>query len=156
MEMMPDYSNPDVKKHVREILSMFVGHGRSMTWARLAEMTWDGEATVATWERRLRSYVDQAGPLMPLDIFMRVFTVLPPAAFQRFAAKMGFSAGPLEPDAVNAVRRAGRAAARISAKIAGALEDGLIDHAELADIENTVFEEGPHINSVLGGGSALN
>ena len=154
MEMMPDFSNGDVKKHVREILQMFVGHGRGLSWTRLAELTCDGDSAVQTWERRLRSYVDAAGPLMPLDIFMRVFTVLPGAAFERFSARMGFSTAPREIDDEATVRRAIVAAARFAAKGAEALEDGHVSHIERADLANDAMGLGPIINSIAGAGSA--
>jgi hypothetical protein len=57
MEMMPEFSNEAVKALARDILRHFVGHGRSISWAALADATWNGEGHVDTWERRLRSYV---------------------------------------------------------------------------------------------------
>ncbi len=154
MEMMPGFSNPDVKIHIRDTLQMFVGHARPVSWARLAELTHDGEGTLATYERRLRSYVEVDGPLMPLDTFMRVFTVLPPQAFARVAARMGFSTSPLEVEVVATVRRAVAACARFAANGAEALEDGHINHVELANLSDEAMALGPVINSIAGSGSA--
>ena len=151
MEMMPDFSTDNVKKFMGDTLRLYVGHGRSTSWAYLAEATHNGEGPVQTWERRLRSYVDPAGNLPPLDIFMRIIAVLPPAAMQRVANFMGFSAGLLEVDGTASVRRAGAAAARFAANVAEALEDGHIDHNEMAALATGAIELGPLINTVAGG-----
>ena len=151
MEMMPDFSTDNVKSFMRDTLRLYVGHGRNVSWAYLAEATHNGEGTVQTWERRLRSYVDPEGPLIPIDIFMRVVAVLPPAAFQRVAIFMGFSAGLLEVDGTASVRRAVAAASRFVANAAEALEDGHIDHNEMAGLATDAIALGPLVNTVAGG-----
>lgn len=151
MEMMPDFSTDNVKSFMRDTLRLYVGHGRSVSWEYLAEATHNGEGTRKTWERRLRSYVDPDGPLVPLDIFMRIVAVLPHAAFQRVAIFMGFSAGLLEVDGTASVRRAGAAAARFAANVAEALEDGHIDHNEMDRLTTDAINLGPLVNTVAGG-----
>lgn len=155
MEMTPGFSNEAVKALVRDILRLFVGHGRTMSWAALADATFDGDGTVETWERRLRSYVEPDGPLMPLDVSMRVFSVLPPAAYQRLANRMGFVTAPLQFEATATVRHAVAACARFAANGAEALEDGHLSHVKLASLSNDAFALGPIINSIAGSGSAL-
>lgn len=139
-----------------DTLRLYVGHAKRFTFAELAAATFDGEGDLKTWERRLRSYTDASAPMMPADVFMRIFAALPPAAFQRVASRMGFSTAPMEVDEAATVRRAGTAAARIAAVVAEASEDGRIDHGELANMARIAAEELPSINSVVGAGSALN
>lgn len=155
MEMMPEFSNEAVKALARDILRHFVGHGRSISWAALADSTWNGEGHVDTWERRLRSYVEADGPMMPLDTAMRIFSVLPPAAFQRIARRMGFVTAPLHVEVNATVRHAVAACARFAANGAEALADGHLSHVKLASLSNDAFALGPIINSIAGSGSAL-
>ena len=149
MEMMPDFSTDNVKSFMRDTLRLYVGHGRSTSWAYLAEATWNGEGSVQTWERRLRAYVDTSGGLPPLDIFMRIIAVLPPAAMQRVANFKGFSAGLLGVDGTATLRKA--APPGSDANAAEALEDGHIDHNEMAALATGAIELGPLINTVAGG-----
>lgn len=155
MEMTPEFSNEAVKAYVRDILRHFVGHGRSISWAALADSTWNGEGSVDTWERRLRSYVEADGPMMPFDTAMRIFAVLPPSAFQRIARRMGFVTAPLRVELGATVRHAVAACARFAANGAEALQDGHLSHVKLASLSNDAFELGPIINSIAGSGSAL-
>ncbi|SKB26947.1 hypothetical protein [Sphingopyxis flava] len=152
MENIGAFSAPAVKMLISDTLRMYVGgYGKRFTWPELADATFDANGDLKTWERRLRSYVEDGGPLMPLDVFMRVFAALPPQAFQRVATRMGFSTAPMEVDGAATVRRAGVVAARISQKVAEALEDGRIDHGELAGIISEVNEATPVFNSIAGG-----
>lgn len=125
MEMMPEFSAGRAVELIRDTLHMFVGHGRRFSWADLAAATGDKE-------RKLRSYVELDGPLMPLDVFMRVFTVLPPEAFARVARRMGYSATPLQVDDEATVRRALSQSARLVADGNEFLEDGRLSPRERA------------------------
>jgi len=154
MELIGQFSTPAVKMLLGDTLRLYVGHAKRFSFAELAEATFDGEGDLRTWERRLRSYTDANAPMMPADVFMRIFAALPPAAFQRVASRMGFSTAPMEVDEAATVRRAGRAAARIASAIADANEDGHIDHGDLLVIAKVAAEELPAINSIAGGGSA--
>ncbi|RKF23358.1 hypothetical protein D6851_02485 [Altericroceibacterium spongiae] len=146
MEMMPEYSIPSVKRLVADTLRMFVGHGRRISWADLAAATGDKE-------RKLRSYVETDGPEMPLDVFMRVFAILPPEAFARVARHMGFSAAPLDlcPDAT--MLRALAQSARLVAEGNEFLEDGVIDHSERAMLAKRAGDLLPILQSIAGNGS---
>lgn len=117
MEMMPEFSVANVKARIADTLHLFVGRGRRLSWADIAAATGDEE-------RKLRSYVEADGPMMPLDVLMRVFTVLPPEAFARVARLMGFSAAPLDVDCDASVRRALAQSARLVADGNEFLEDG--------------------------------
>lgn len=155
MEITGQFSVPAVKMLIADTLRMFVGgYGKRFTWPELAEATWDRDGDLKTWERRLRSYVEDGGSLMPVDVMMRVFSVLPPQAFQRIATRMGFSVAPMEVEEAASVRRAGAAAARIAAKVADANEDGQFTHSEMIEIVETITEEMPSIHSVVGAGTA--
>lgn len=154
MEIIGQFSSPAVKMLLGDTLRMFVGgYGKRFTWPELAEATREPDTDVKTWERRLRSYVEEGGPLMPVDVMMRVFCALPPQAFQRVASRMGFTVAPMEVDEAATVRRAGAAAARIAAVVADANEDGHVDHAELNQIVDVIITEMPSIHSVVGAGT---
>lgn len=123
MEMMPAYSSDAAKVLIGDTLRMFVGRGRRLSWADLAAATGDKETT-------LRSYAADDGSLMPLDCFMRVFSVLPPEAFARVARAMGFSASPAEVDDEATVRRVLAQSSRLVADGNEFLEDGRLSHTE--------------------------
>lgn len=146
MEMMPDFSVPTVKGLIGDTLRLFVGHARRISWADLAAATGDKE-------RKLRSYVETDGPEMPLDVFMRVFVVLPPEAFARVARHMGFGAEPLDvcPDAT--VMEALASAARLVAEITEFLKDGKLDHRERAALAALASALLPALQSIAGSGS---
>jgi hypothetical protein len=146
MEMMPDFSVPNVKALISDTLRMFVGHARRFSWADLATATGDKE-------RKLRSYVEADGPEMPLDVFMRVFAVLPPEAFARVARHMGFGAEPLEvcPDAT--VLRALSQSARLVADGNEFLEDGKLTPRERAQLAERASALLPVLQSIAGSGS---
>lgn len=155
MEITGQFSSSAVKMLLADTLRMFVGgYGKRFTWAELAAATRDADTDPKTWERRLRSYVEEGGSLMPVDVMMRVFSALPPEAFQRIATRMGFSVAPMEVDEAASVRRAGAAAARIASKVAEANEDGHVDHGELIEIVEVIQAEMPSIHSVVGAGTA--
>ncbi|KUO53173.1 MAG: hypothetical protein APF82_00875 [Sphingomonadales bacterium BRH_c42] len=147
MEMMPDFSVPSVKTLIGDTLRLFVGHGRRISWADLAAATGDKE-------RKLRSYVETDGPEMPLDVFMRVFAILPPDAFARVARHMGFGAEPLDvcPDAT--VLRALSQSARLVADGNEFLEDGRLSPRERAQLAERASALLPVLQSIAGSGSA--
>jgi len=147
MEMMPDFSVASVKMLIADTLRLFVGHGRRISWADLAAATGDKE-------RKLRCYVETDGAEMPLDVFMRVFAILPPDAFARFARHMGFGAEPLDvcPDAT--VLRALSQSARLVADGNEFLEDGKLDHRERAQLAERASALLPVLQSIAGSGSA--
>lgn len=146
MEMMPGFSVRDGKVLIGDTLRMFVGHGRRLSWADLAEATGDKE-------RKLRSYVETDGPEMPLDVFMRVFTILPPEAFARVARKMGFSTAPLDVDDEATVRRALSQSARLVADGNEFLEDGKLSPRERAQLSERAAALLPVLQSIAGNGS---
>ncbi len=142
MQMMPAYSSEAVKTLVGDTLRLFVGHKRRFSWADLATATGDKETT-------LRSYVAAEGSLMPLDCFMRVFTVLPPEAFARVARHMGFSAAPEDAEGGATMRRVISASAHLVAQGTAALEDGQIDHREMAALRREAEALLPAIAAVV-------
>lgn len=147
MEMMPALSADNAKMIIADTLRLFVGLGRRVSWADLATATGDKE-------RKLRSYVEAGGSEMPADVFMRVFTVLPPEAFARVARHMGFSAAPLEVNDAATVRRALAQSARLVAAGNEYLEDGILtpsERASLADQANALL---PTLQFIAGNGSA--
>lgn len=147
MEMMPGFSVTAVKGVIADTLRLFVGHGRRLSWADLAEATGDKE-------RKLRSYVEPDGPEIPLDVFMRVFAVLPPEGFARVARFMGFSAAPLDVDDEATVRRALAQSARLVADGNEFLEDGKLSPRERAQLSERASALLPVLQSIAGNGSA--
>lgn len=144
---MPEFSAPNVKTLIADTLRLFVGHGRRISWADLAEATGDKE-------RKLRSYVETPGNEMPLDVFMRVFAVLPPEAFARVARKMGFSAGRLDVDDAATVRRALAQSARLVAAGNEFLEDGKLTPSERESLAQQAGDLLPTLQFIAGGGPA--
>lgn len=145
-EMMPEFSVANVKMQIADTLRLYVGHGRRLSWWDLAEATGDKE-------RKLRSYVEADGNEMPLDVFMRVFAVLPPEAFARVARYMGFSAAPLEVDDAATVRRGLALCARLVADGNEFLEDGKISPSESAKLADRASGLLPVLQSMAGNGS---
>lgn len=146
MEMMPQFSATAAKVLIADTLRLFVGHGRRLSWADLASATGDKE-------RKLRSYVEDGGPEIPFDVFMRVFSVLPPEAFARVARHMGFSAAPVEVDDEASVRRALAQSARLVADGNEFLEDGTLTHVERAALQRRAADLLPVLQSIAGNGS---
>lgn len=141
METMRGFSVPDVKSLVADTLRLFVGHNRRFSWADLAAATGDEE-------RKLRSYVEADGNQMPLDVFMRVFTVLPPEAFARCARHMGFSAAPADVNDEASVRRCLSETARLVAQGNEFLEDGHLNHRERAQLADSAKALLPTLQAV--------
>lgn len=146
MEMMPEFSARNVKTLIADTLRMFVGHGRRFSWADLSAATGDKE-------RKLRSYVEADANEMPLDVFMRVFAVLPPEAFARVSRVMGFAAAPLDVDDEATVRRALSQSARLVADGNEFLEDGKLTHVEKAKLSERAAALLPVLQSIAGNGS---
>lgn len=115
----------NVKALIRDTLLLFVGQGRRFSYADLAAATGD-------CPRKLRSYADADPNMMPLDVALRIFTVLPPEAFARVARVMGLGIAPLDVDDAATVRASLIGAARLVADGTEALADGRITHSERA------------------------
>lgn len=136
----------DVKMLIADTLRLFVGHGKRFSFADL-------EAATGDKERKLRSYVETDGPEMPLDVFMRVFAVLPPEAFARVSRVMGFAAAPLDVDDEATVRRALSQSARLVADGNEFLEDGKLSPRERAQLSERAAALLPVLQSIAGNGS---
>lgn len=143
MEMLRGFSTTDVKALISDTLRLFVGHNRRLTWADLAAATGDEE-------RKLRSYVETDGNQMPLDVFMRVFTILPPEAFARVARHMGFSAAVAEVDDEASVRRCLTATSKLVAQGNEFLEDGQLSHRERAQLADSAKALLPTLQAMAG------
>jgi hypothetical protein len=144
--MMPGYSDDDGKALIADILRLFVGHGRRITWELLAAATGDDV-------RKLRSYVEAPYPAMPFPVFQRVFRALPPECFAQVAQHMGFSAGPLVTDDDATVRRGLAQASRLVADGNEFLEDGELSPKERADLRRRAADMLPTIAAIAGGGT---
>jgi hypothetical protein len=143
MEMMPGFSTDSARSLLADTLRMFVGLGKRLSWADLASATGDNE-------RKLRSYVEADGPVMPFDVFMRIFAVLPPDAFARVARHMGFSAAPAEVDDEATVRRVLAQSSRLVADGNEFLEDGRISPSERAQLADRAAALLPAMQSLAG------
>jgi len=143
MEMMPGFSVTAVKTLIADTLRLFVGHGRRLSWADLSTATGDSE-------RKLRSYVEPDGPVMPVDVFMRVFAVLPPEAFGRVARVIGFSTAPLDVDDGATVKRALAQASRLVADGNEFLEDDRLTPSERAQLAHRASELLPTLAVIAG------
>ncbi len=142
MEMSGEVSSAGVRALIDDTLRLFVGQGRRLSWADLAAATGDTE-------RKLRSYVEPDGPMMPIDVAMRVFAVLPPHAFARLARCIGFTAAPADADGGATLRRVISSSAQLVAKGTAALEDGQIDHREAAELRRAAEELLPALSAVV-------
>lgn len=145
---MPILSGENVKIRIADTLRMFVGHGRRLSWADLAAATGDKES-------KLRSYVEADGSQMPLDVFMRVFTVLPPEAFAKAIRPMGFSSAPLDVDSDATLRRALSLAARLVADGNEFLENGRLSPSEAATLSDAAGALIPVLQSIAGNGATV-
>tara|TARA_R110000782_G_scaffold167129_9_gene259343 strand:+ start:77789 stop:78238 length:450 start_codon:yes stop_codon:yes gene_type:complete len=143
---MPYFSRDAARAHIEDTLRLYVGHGKRLGWGDLAAATGDKEGT-------LRSYVEAGGPMMPVDVFMRVFAVLPPEAFARVARHMGFSAAPCEVDDMASVRSVLAQSARLVADGNEFLEDGVLTHVERARLADRAASLLPVLQSIAGNGS---
>ncbi|MEP2103066.1 MAG: hypothetical protein ABJP02_05025 [Parasphingorhabdus sp.] len=146
MEMMPEITTENVKARIADTLRMYVGHGKRLSFADLAEATGDEE-------RKLRSYVEAGGSLMPIDVMLRVFSVLPPEAFARIARVIGFSAAPLETADIVNVRKVLSQSARLVANGNEYLEDGVLKHTEKAQFATDAAALIPQLQSIAEGGT---
>lgn len=147
MELTGLFSTDAARSLIAETLRLYVGLGKRISWADLADVT-------KIKQRTLRSYVEEGGPLMPLDVFMTVFSKLPPEAFARIARHMGFSAGPLDVEEHVTVKRAMTQASRLVAEGNEALEDGELNHVERARLRTRALELLPTIAALAGEGDA--
>jgi hypothetical protein len=120
------FSSDGAKALIADTIRLYVGLGRRLSFRDLAEALDMKEGT-------LRSYVADDGPLMPLDLFMRLFTILPPEAFAKVAREMGFQAAPAETADDATVRHAISKASKLVALGAEILEDNVITPKERAD-----------------------
>lgn len=137
-------SHHDCGELIAETLRLFVGQGRRLSWADLAAATGDDEA-------KLRSYVRTPPVAMPLDVFLRVMPVLPPAAFARVALRLGFSAAPVDAEDAASLRHAMAEASRFVADGSEALEDGALSPRERAQIQRKAEALLPTIQAVANG-----
>lgn len=144
MKFNGDFSSDGARTLIAETIRLYVGHGRRLSFKDVAEATEIKEGTV-------RSYVAEDGPLMPLDVFMRVFTVLPPEAFARVARTMGFAAAPADVADDGTVRRALTKAAQLVAEGNEMLEDGIITPSERARLARRAGEFMPMLQSIASG-----
>ncbi len=144
MEMTLQFSTEAVREMIADTLRLYVGQGKRLSWDDLAGAT-------AIKVRTLRSYEEPGGSHMPLNVFMNVFSKLPPEAFARVAQRMGFSAGPLQIGGDLAVRRALTQASRLVAEGNEALEDGDLNHNERRRIRAHALELLPTIAALAEG-----
>lgn len=145
MATMPGLSDDDGKLLIADTLRLYVGQGRRFSWADLGAATGDDP-------RKLRSYVEQDPPAMPVPVFMRVFAVLPDSAFGRIATRMGFSPpGRSDADDSVSVRRAITEASRLVTEGNEALEDGALDHVERERLAARAAKLMPMLSVVAGG-----
>jgi hypothetical protein len=91
---------------------------------------------------------------MPLDVFFRVFTVLPPEAFGRVARFIGFSVAPLDVDDGATIRSGVAKAARLVADYNEFQEDGTLSHIERSKLADRAAALLPDLQSIAGNGSA--
>ncbi|WP_380873631.1 hypothetical protein ACFB49_42810 [Sphingomonas sp. DBB INV C78] len=129
-----------------DTLRAFVGLGKRITWADLAEAT--GEK-----ERTLRSYVETDPPMMSGPMLMRIFAALPPEAFGRVARRMGFATPRLlDVDDEATLRHALTEASKFVAEGTEALEDGDLNHIERARLAKRAESAIPKLALVANSG----
>lgn len=137
-------SPENVKVLIRDTLQLFVGQGRRFSYADLAAATGD-------CERKLRSYADADPNMMPLDVALRVFTVLPTEALARLARLMGVAVSPLDVDDAATVRASLAGAARLVADGTEAMADGRISHSERAQLGRQAAALLPSLQALANG-----
>nr|WP_218821470.1 hypothetical protein [Sphingomonas laterariae] len=130
---------------IADTLRLHVGQGKRTTWADLAE-------AIGEKERTLRSYVESDPPMMSAVMLMRIFSALPPAAFNRVARRMGFATRPIEHDAEASVRSALTEASQFVAEGTEAFEDGELDHNERARLARRAEQMIPKLALVASNG----
>lgn len=132
-------SDDDGKMTIADTLRLFVGLGRRISWSDLATATGDDE-------RKLRSYVEKDPPAMPAPVMMRVFAVLPPEAWGRINARMGYGAPPpLDANRGVAMRRMLAKVSRLVAQGNEYLEDDIITPREEAEFSRSVEDVMPDL-----------
>lgn len=137
MKTIDGLSDDDGKTVIADTLRLFVGHGRRLSWSDLAMATGDDE-------RKLRSYVE--GACMPSPVMMRVFAVLPPEAWGRINARMGFGApAPLDANRGVAMRRMLAKVSRLVAQGNEYLEDDILSPREEAEFSRSVEDVMPDL-----------
>lgn len=132
------------RQRLADTMRLYVGQGRRVSWAALADATGIREGT-------LRSYVAQGGPEMPWHAISAVFRVLPVQAMNHLLEPMGMVAREAEADAGATLRRALAQSARLVAAGNEALEDGAINHIEAADLTRQAADLLPAIQTLAGG-----
>ncbi|WP_375282920.1 hypothetical protein [Sphingobium yanoikuyae] len=126
MEMSAANSEDNAKRVIASALQMFVGRGKFISWDDLA-------AAVDEKAGTLRSYAATPPAAMSAPVMMRVFAILPAAAWAKVNAHMGFCAPPRIEDEETACMR--RTLAQLSHLVADGneyLADGVVDHREKA------------------------
>lgn len=144
MTNLPGLSDDDGKTLIADTLRLHVGQGRRLSWDDVAQATGDDA-------RKLRSYVERDPPAMPVPVFLRVFAVLPPEAFDRVARRIGFSTGPLEIDDAATVRRGLAQASRLVADGNEYLEDEHLTAAERSALADRAAALLPTLAVIAGG-----
>jgi hypothetical protein len=126
MEMNGAYSDENAKRVIADTLQMFVGRGKFISWDDLGAATGEKGGT-------LRSYAATPPATMPAPTMMRVFAILPPAAWAKVNAAMGFCAPPrIEDEQLACMRRTLSQLSHLVADGNEFLADGIIDPREEA------------------------
>ena len=126
MQMNAANSEDNAKRVIASALQLFVGRGRFISWDDLA-------AAVDEKPGTLRSYAATPPVAMPSPVMMRVFAILPAAAWAKVNAAMGFCAPPrIEDEQVACMRRTLAQLSQLAADGNEFLADGIIDHREEA------------------------
>jgi hypothetical protein len=126
MELNHSLSDENGKRVIADALRLFVGRGKTISWEDLAEAVGEKPGTLRTYAAT--PPVEMSAPLM-----MRVFAILPSAAWAKVNAVMGFCAPPrIEDEEAACMRRALAQASMLVAEGNEFLADGVIDHRERA------------------------
>lgn len=147
MKMNDRISNEDARTVICSALRPYVGRAREWSWSDLAEAAGEKEGT-------LRSYVAEGGPLMPLDVFMRVSMILPPQFFARVARVLGFTSAPADVDDTATIRRITAKSARLVADASDYMEDNIITPREHANLADRARELLPDLQALANSGRA--
>ena len=130
MEMTAANSEDNAKRVIASALQMFVGRGKFISWDDLA-------AAVDEKPGTLRSYAATPPVAMPSPVMMRVFAILPAAAWAKVNAAMGFCAPPrIDDEEAACMRRALAQASHLVADGNEFLADGIIDPSERAQFSD--------------------
>lgn len=138
------HSSDVAKQLIADTLRLYVGRGKRLEWADLADAT-------GIKERTLRSYAEPEGPLMPLDVFFAVFPLLPEGALAKVGRDaMGVTIAPMASDDAATVRRGLTQAARLVAQGNEFLEDGILSPHEKAELARSAGELMPTLQQIAG------